>query len=879
MNKRLIISVASALSFIALAPAARADGSRSPIGDTFVDFKDRGKAFGDNSSIVVGNGREAFMMFDVSGLAGVTAARVKLYVTQCGTTANVKWPVYFRVMRDDTWNESDMTWNTKPSELSLWPSPVLAKDDPSLAGYVEIQAGAQGTWVEVDATEAVKAAAPRGRLALHIYTYKDNSSGDSTPLAFASSDCADAALRPALVFTVAADASSSSLMLLPVADTFIYKDKADQNYGFNQLVLVHDGYREGFLKFDLSGIAASSVDSAVFLVRTYSGADPQSNHEPGGTVQFQLMDNAAWNEGDVTWNNAASKTGVTPGAAWEAETPANAVRGGTSATNLFYSIDLAPLVNQTLAAGKTTMSLHVTMKKASAANQYFFFYTKDCATDAWLPRLLVSPKVDAALTTRKPLQETFVSDYNEGNKSKSFYSGTYASHVQIGCDGNKVQYGMMLFDVSGLEDAPYVRLRVANNNEVPAGDGVLRVSAWTTDGWNETNMTWNSTGPWFPQPATVTAENPPDGLVADIDLTQKKSAGTYFEVDVTDAARAAAQAGRKLTIGLFSNYHWPEFRKGAASATPAALVFPNPDATFGARVTAALDESGATPALRLSWSPISSGQGDYMVERQIGEGSWKTVATGLSVATCLDATAEPGIAHTYRITGYNAADGSSAVVEATVAFDAKKTVFACADTYVRNGGNANATFGTAASLVHKYEYGENSGGVREALYRFNLSEMPERFLSATLKLYPAGNAEGASAGAHFDLFVYPDFEWSDSAPPAWNDIFGNGWATPQAYRNHPDGRRPNETQLGTYSYDDSGDITADVPVCFDVADAIRTAKANGDSHITLHTSAYSAGNWNFGIIPRERSQGVSCAPQIEFALKNWVANSFVIVVR
>ena len=110
-------------------------------------------------------------------------------------------------------------------------------------------------------------------------------------------------------------------------------------------------------------------------------------------------------------------------------------------------------------------------------------------------------------------------------------------------------------------------------------------------------------------------------------------------------------------------------------------------------------------------------------------------------------------------------------------------------------------------------------------------------------------------------------------------MFGNGWATPQAYGNHPDGIRPQETELGFHIVAASGDITADAPVEFDVADAIRTARAAGDTHVTFHTAAYSSGNWNFGIIPRERSQGVSCAPQIEFTLKSWVSSHLVIVIR
>ena len=131
------------------------------------------------------------MMFDVSGLANVTAAKIKLYISQCGTTEGVKWPVYFRVMRNDTWNEATLTWNLLPDEFRVAPSPIRATNDVTLAGYAEIPAGSQGSWLEVDVTEGVRTAASRGRLALHIYTYQDNNSGDSMPLAFPSSNNAD----------------------------------------------------------------------------------------------------------------------------------------------------------------------------------------------------------------------------------------------------------------------------------------------------------------------------------------------------------------------------------------------------------------------------------------------------------------------------------------------------------------------------------------------------------------------------------------------------------------------------------------------------------------------------------------------------------------
>ena len=206
-------------------------------------------------------------------------------------------------------------------------------------------------------------------------------------------------------------------------------------------------------------------------------------------------------------------------------------------------------------------------------------------------------------------------------------------------------------------------------------------------------------------------------------------------------------------------------------------------------------------------------------------------------------------------------------------------VFACADTYVQNGANANTSFGTGLAVIHKYTASENDGAVREGFYRFDVSEMPEKFESATLKLYPTGPTAGSFAGARFDLLKYPDFEWTDTTAPKWNDVFGNGWATPRARSNGTDPKRTAETVLGSYSCDDSGDLQPDVPLCFDVTDAIRAAKAAGESHITLHSATAGGDNWNFGIIPRERSQGVSCAAQIVFALKNWTVSGTVIMFR
>ena len=275
MKRLLVIGVAAMAAAVALADGETWQ-SRAPIQDTFVNYAARDTAYGDNAGIIVGNGREGCMMFDVSGLANVTAAKIKLYISQCGATEGVKWPVYFRVMRNDTWNEATLTWNLLPDEFRVAPSPILATNDVTLAGYAEIPAGSQGSWLEVDVTEAVRAAALRGRLALHIYTPWDGNSGDDTPLVFASSDNAEATLRPYLEFTGAADASAPTLTIVASADTHVQSGQANVNFGgADDAVMVDsNGRREAFIKFNLSNVGANAVDSAVFLLHTYPTQTP-----------------------------------------------------------------------------------------------------------------------------------------------------------------------------------------------------------------------------------------------------------------------------------------------------------------------------------------------------------------------------------------------------------------------------------------------------------------------------------------------------------------------------------------------------------------------------------------------------------------------------
>jgi hypothetical protein len=109
MKRRLACLVALVVS------AVCADGVRYPLQDTSVSRGSKDSTYLHEKFLRIGNGFDACVMLPVEGLANVTSAKFKFYVPQCGEGA--KYPLYFRVMRDDRWHHNMLTWNALPDEF------------------------------------------------------------------------------------------------------------------------------------------------------------------------------------------------------------------------------------------------------------------------------------------------------------------------------------------------------------------------------------------------------------------------------------------------------------------------------------------------------------------------------------------------------------------------------------------------------------------------------------------------------------------------------------------------------------------------------------------------------------------------------------------
>jgi len=110
--------------------------------------------------------RDAFLRFNVSGLANAQSVQVWLVPTSVGTNVYASNPLVFEWVANDTWNESTMTWNTKPAGSGI-------NFTTSAPGYFV------GVPVMIDVTAQAKAqASADGLLSMHIYSTFNDPSGN-----------------------------------------------------------------------------------------------------------------------------------------------------------------------------------------------------------------------------------------------------------------------------------------------------------------------------------------------------------------------------------------------------------------------------------------------------------------------------------------------------------------------------------------------------------------------------------------------------------------------------------------------------------------------------------------------------------------------------
>ncbi len=125
--------------------------------DSYVSAGSNANAnYGGENKIVIKNSgatsqftREGLFKFDLAGVSNVTSATLRLYVTKTATGASHEC----LLSNDDSWSESSVTWNTKPTEASS----ISTQTVPPV-----------GSWIEYDVTSQVASQASGDGMATFI---------------------------------------------------------------------------------------------------------------------------------------------------------------------------------------------------------------------------------------------------------------------------------------------------------------------------------------------------------------------------------------------------------------------------------------------------------------------------------------------------------------------------------------------------------------------------------------------------------------------------------------------------------------------------------------------------------------------------------------
>ncbi len=883
-----------------------------------------------NVQLPLSKQREAILRFDVNGMANATNVKVRLYFS--AHLAGAATPVVLRVMRDVDWDPAGVTPNNMKHELPLFPSTWIGRGDPLFAGTFSVSAANAYYEADVTKA-AQAAARTTGKLALHVYSawWREDAEwsvmeGPGTaveaqrPRLVAA--WADAARSPAI------PGQTETIELEPTDD--MYAASTGTKGVTNSDVLKARAWgTEAFMKFATSAFAghvvratlklslASEADAAnpweITLLNGGDWSETATTLPSGLSVINNWFASAPADTVRVATGLAAENTVDVTGLVTKGQdfasgfltlrlnaknwTP-HASFNSKEAADAAKRPKLIVVVRKNVAVGRVDDAVTVSWSAAAGAGSYRVARAADpdgpfetvatvsgtTAVDAtypgkatcWYRVYAVAGGVETPVgTARFSENATYAyraALYDCGVNSASPSTPVYGQDsYQIGCqqwDGvtRAVYVG---FDPSGLEAAPYVRLRVKTvwANGLTGQNKDVRLFGAVTDGFNPTNACWSS--PVFGLPvrapvATDTIYDDEQGRVV-FGVTATDFA-PFLEFDVTDVVREAARQRRQATFQLSlgaANANYARWIAGAASSTPPVLFYPSAEG-FN-RLAAEDDLSGAKPKVKLTWGAGPAGT-TYAVALKVEvRGGWVALGTGLSEPQLVDLSpyAKPMV---YRVTA-TLPNGQTVVQELTHTVAAARIIPASADTYVFGSENGrDATYGTGRALQVKYD---SWGTVnREGVLRFDLAAVPASFKKTSVKLRVL-HANAPNASDRLCFRTVADFDWTDAAAPSWRGLLGDQVGSTPA------------SAAGVFATCCPGAVAhwADgAEISVDITATVRAAQAAGQRFITVHV--YPLEGVSDMIQFYSRESGMSdYAPCLSIEPENWKPGGLILIIH
>ncbi|MFP2923906.1 DNRLRE domain-containing protein [Pyxidicoccus sp. 3LG] len=256
---------------------------------------------------------ETFLRFGLGSVpSNAQVVAVSLVATSYDGYAydNADGNVYTRLVSDNTWSETGITWNNKPAASSddlgswlLWnrngqyTTQVGVNSSPKLVDPVQQALGSDGMI-------SLRLDSPGYRTLYHSREYTNTEV--RWPHLLVSYFVPPPCPTPTA-------STPTQVVLEPEADTNVQSATPTANYGNDQNLHVDSGKAETYLRFNLSSIPAGAHIASVRLEALAYGGSAAGGD---GSVYAHLVPDDTWSETAMTWNTRPPVNGSDLGSWW-----------------------------------------------------------------------------------------------------------------------------------------------------------------------------------------------------------------------------------------------------------------------------------------------------------------------------------------------------------------------------------------------------------------------------------------------------------------------------------------------------------------------------------------------------------------------------------
>ena len=389
--------------------------------------------------------------------------------------------VYTRLVSDNTWSETGITWNNKPAassdDLGSWlpwnsngqyTTQVGINSSPKLVAPVQ-------TALESDGMISLRLDSPGYRTLFHSREYTNTEA--RWPQLIVSYF-----IPPPCPTPVAS--APTQVVLEPEADTYVWSATPTTNYGTAQDLWVDSGKGETYLRFNLGNIPAGSHIASVRLeALSFNGSSAGGD----GSVYAHLVPDDSWSETGMTWNNRPAVNGSDLGSwwLWNANTSPKPLQLGVNADAKLK----APVQQALDSDGLISFRLR-------SPGYHTVYRSREYGVASERPRLVVSyfGPDDAQVTSPLEAASFFpVADTSVWKSNPNANAGTSMALTVDRADAES----FLRFDLSSLpptvQVASVVLFTTSSGGDLTAGADTNVYTRWVpNNAWSETAMTWNT---------------------------------------------------------------------------------------------------------------------------------------------------------------------------------------------------------------------------------------------------------------------------------------------------------------------------------------------------------------------------------------------------